>query len=181
MVKLEKATFAGGCFWCVQQVFKKLPGVESVVVGYANGMMPNPSYEQVCSGSTGHREAVQVTFDTEKTPYRKLLALFWRNINPEDERGQFADTGFQYASAIFYHNKEQKKLAEESKKKLLNSGRFKKIATIIEEFKCFYPAEDYHQDYAEKNPLRYQTYALLSGRKHYLEKAWGKDGSKKTQ
>lgn len=181
MEKLEKATFAGGCFWCMQPIFKKLPGVKSVVAGYANGMMPNPRYEQVCGGKTGHREAVQVTYDSEKVPYQKLLDVFWRNINPEDDRGQFADTGFQYASAIFYHAEEQRKIAEASKQQLLKSGKFKKIATVIEKFECFYPAEDYHQDYAEKNPLRYQTYALLSGRKHYLENAWGKDGNKKAK
>ena len=178
MVKLEKATFAGGCFWCMQPAFKKLPGIRSVVAGYANGMIKQPSYERVCSGSTGHREAVQITFDAGKTSYEGLLNVFWKNINPEDNRGQFADKGFQYASAIFYHTEQQQKIAEESKKKLLQSGKFRKIATVIEKFRCFYPAEEEHQDYAEKNPLKYQTYALLSGRKHYLEEVWGRNGKK---
>jgi peptide methionine sulfoxide reductase msrA/msrB len=175
---LQKATFAGGCFWCMQPPFEKLDGVKKVVSGYTGGVTVNPTYEQVSSGGTGHLESIEVTFDPMKVSYEKLLDVFWRQINPTDAGGSFVDRGSSYKSAIFYHTDEQKRLAEASKNKLQGSGRFDKpIATEIRAAGPFYPAEDYHQDYWKKNPVRYKFYRYNSGRDQYIEKVWGKDGA----
>jgi len=172
--KLKKATFAGGCFWCMQPPFRNLPGITDVVSGYSGGTKPNPTYEEVSAGTTGHLEAVQVTYDPEKISFDQLLDVFWRQIDPTDAGGQFADKGSQYRTAIFYHDDEQKRLAEASKKKLDSSGKFKKpVATEIQPFTGFYPAEEYHQDYDRKNPGHYKTYKSLSGRESFIKKVWG--------
>ena len=181
MNKTEKATFAGGCFWCMTPPFEKLDGVDKVISGYTGGHVVNPTYEQVVSETTGHLESVDVIYDPSRISYEKLLDVFWHQINPTDTGGQFVDRGESYTSAIFYHNEEQKRLAEESKKKLERSGRFDKpIATAIVPAGPFYPAEDYHQDYWKKNPVRYKFYRYNSGRDQYLEKIWGKDEHMKT-
>jgi len=173
---LQKATFAGGCFWCMQPPFEKLDGVKEVVSGYTGGITVNPTYEQVSSGGTGHLESIEVTYDPTKVSYEKLLDVFWRQINPTDPGGSFVDRGSSYKSAIFYHTDEQKKLAEASRNKLQRSGRFDKpIATEIRTAGPFYRAEDYHQDYWKKNPVRYKFYRYNSGRDQYIEKVWGKD------
>ncbi|OQA20261.1 MAG: Peptide methionine sulfoxide reductase MsrA/MsrB [bacterium ADurb.Bin363] len=170
---LEKATLAGGCFWCLEGPFEKLPGVVEVSAGYTGGHTKNPTYEAVCTGTTGHYEAVQISYDPSKITYEKLLDTFWRQIDPTDPDGQFADRGSQYETAIFYHNDEQKKAAEKSKEKLNKSGIYKKpVVTEIIKFTEFYKAEDYHQDYYKKCPLRYETYRYGSGRDRYLEKIW---------
>jgi len=173
--KLEKATFAGGCFWCMQPPFDKLDGVISTTVGYCGGKEENPTYKQVSAGNTGHAEAVEVVYDPSRVSYVDLLNVFWMNIDPTQKDGQFADTGAQYRTAIFYHNEEQKRLAEASKKELKNTGRFsKKIVTEIVPATPFYRAEEYHQDYYKKNPLRYKIYRYGSGRDDYLVRKWGK-------
>ncbi|HSA79131.1 MAG TPA: peptide-methionine (S)-S-oxide reductase MsrA [Nitrospirota bacterium] len=173
---LEKAIFAGGCFWCMVPPFEKLDGVREVISGYTGGHKVNPTYEEVSSGTTGHVEAVEVTYDTTKVTYEKLLDVFWRQINPTDAGGQFVDRGSSYKSAIFYNNEEQKKLAEKSKKELERSGRFDKpIVTEIRPAGPFYRAEEYHQDYWKKNPIRYKFYRYNSGRDQYLGKIWGKE------
>lgn len=172
----EKAVFAGGCFWCMEQPFEKLDGVVSAVSGYAGGKEKNPEYKQVASGQTGHVEAVEITFDPGKVSYNDLLEVFWRQVNPTDSGGQFVDRGFQYSTAIFYTSEKQKQVAEASKKKMLDSGRYKKeIVTPIKAFTTFYPAEDYHQDYYKKSSLKYKYYRYRSGRDQYLDKTWGKD------
>ncbi len=168
------ATFAGGCFWCVQNDFEKVPGVVQVVSGYTGGFGENPNYENYAA--KGYVEAVQVLYDPSKVTYKQLLDYFWRHIDPTDPGGQFVDRGLQYRAVIFYHDPEQKRLAEESKKALDQSGRFKKpIVTEIMPASRFYRAEDYHQDYARKNPLRYKYYRWHSGRDQFLEKVWGKE------
>lgn len=170
---LKQATFAGGCFWCMEPPFEKLAGVKQVISGYTGGEIVDPSYELVSSGRSGHIEAVEVTFDPEVISYEQLLKVFWRNIDPTDDRGQFADVGSQYHTGIFYHDENQKALAEESKKALAANGPFKKpIVTKISEAKAFYPAEDYHQDYYKKNPLHYRRYRMGSGRAGFLENTW---------
>lgn len=169
----KHATFAGGCFWCMESPFEKLPGVVSVVSGYTGGNVENPSYEEVSSGSTGHREAVLVTYDPDRTSYEDLLCVFWRQINPTDGEGQFNDRGFQYTTAIYYHNEEQKAQALASKKELEASKKFSApISTEILPATPFYIAEEYHQDYANKNPLRYRAYRWGSGRDAYLSSTW---------
>ena len=171
-----KATFAGGCFWCSEADFEKIPGVAKVISGYTGGRKENPTYEEVSAGTTGHLEAIQVFYDPEKVNYEKLLEVFWRHIDPTDGGGQFVDRGSQYGSAIFYHDGEQKKSAEKSKEQLGKSGKFgKPIVTPILKFTRFYDAEDYHQDYYKKNPLRYTYYRHGSGRDQFLEKVWGKE------
>ena len=171
---LEKATFAGGCFWCMVPPFEKLEGVKEVVSGYTGGHKDNPTYEEVSSGKTGHVEAIQVTFDPSKISYEKLLNVFWRQIDPTDPGGQFVDRGAQYRSVIFSHTPGQKALAEKSRDELQKSGRFKKpIVTEILTAGKFYPAEDYHQDYYKKNPIRYKFYRYNSGRDQFLKKVWG--------
>ncbi len=168
------ATFAGGCFWCTEADFDKVPGVISTTSGYIGGTVPNPTYKQVSSGKTGHIEAVQVRFDPAKTSFAKLLAAFWPTIDPLTANRQFCDSGAQYRSAIFYHNAEQKQQAEESKAKLQASGRFSQpIVTDILPATEFYPAEDYHQDYYKKNPVRYSYYRSNCGRDARLAEVWG--------
>jgi peptide methionine sulfoxide reductase msrA/msrB len=169
----ELATFAGGCFWCMVSPFEERPGIIRVVSGYTGGHKPNPTYEEVCEGTTGHYEAVQITFDPDVFPYEQLLDIYWRQIDPTDAEGQFHDRGPSYRPAIFYHNEEQKKLAEESKRKLEESGIFDKpIVVPILPASEFYPAEDYHQDYHKKNPLRYRLYRQGSGRDAFIERHW---------
>lgn len=171
----ETATFAGGCFWCMEAPFEKMDGVLDVVSGYTGGQMENPTYEQVSSGKSGHLEAIQVLYDPAKISYETLLDIFWRQIDPTDAGGSFVDRGPQYRSAIFYHNKEQKQTAEKSKAGIAASGRYEKpIATEIIAYDRFYPAEDYHQDYYKKNPIRYKYYRHGSGRDSFLEKIWEK-------
>lgn len=173
-MKTEKATFAGGCFWCMVKPFDMLPGIEEVVSGYTGGDLPNPTYEQVCSNATGHVEAVQITFQPDIFPYEKLLEVFWTQIDPTDDGGQFFDRGSSYKTAIFYHSEEQRLAAEKSKQELNNSGRFQKpVATQIIEAKPFYLAEDYHQEYYKKNPAHYNRYSVGSGRVGFIEKNWG--------
>jgi peptide-methionine (S)-S-oxide reductase len=173
--KLEKATFAGGCFWCMQPPFDKLDGVISTTVGYCGGKKENPTYKQVSAGRTGHAEAIEILYDPSRVSYTELLNVFWMNIDPTQENGQFADIGAQYRTAIFYHSEEQKRLAEASKKELKNTGRFsKEIVTEIVPATPFYRAEEYHQDYYKKNPLRYKIYRYGSGRDDYLVRKWGK-------
>lgn len=171
--KYKLATFAGGCFWCMVPPFDGLKGVKEAVSGYIGGHKENPTYEEVCKGTTGHYEAVQITFDPSHISYKELLDTFWKSIDPVDEGGQFYDRGQQYATAIFYHDKEQKKEAEESKKALDESGKFKKpIATSILKADKFYPAEDYHQDFHRKNPEHYERYKVSSGRDKYIKETW---------
>ena len=167
------ATFAGGCFWCMQHPFEELDGVIKVMTGYTGGDVDNPSYEDVCSGTTGHFEAVQVTFDPTIIGYGELLDVFWRQIDPTDAGGQFADRGPQYRTAIFYHDAGQKETAEKSKLELDKSGKFNRpVATLILPFKKFYPAEDYHQDYYKTHADRYKYYKNGSGREDYLKHTW---------
>ncbi len=170
----EKATFAGGCFWCMEHPFEKLEGVVEVISGYTGGHKRNPTYEEVSAGGTGHTEAVQITYDPAKTTYEELLDIFWKQVNPTDPDGQFVDRGSQYRTAIFYHNKGQKRFAEKSKEELDKSGRYDKpIVTEIIKATTFYKAEDYHQDYYKENPIRYKIYRSYSGRDQYLRKVWG--------
>jgi peptide methionine sulfoxide reductase msrA/msrB len=178
----EKATFAGGCFWCIEEAFEKIDGVIEAVSGYTGGHVENPTYRDVSSGYTGHFEAVEVTYDPLKVSYEDLLNVFWQNVDPTDDGGQFVDRGSQYHTAIFYHNDTQKRLAEESKNRIANSGRFDKpIATQILEAKKFYKAEDYHQDYYKKDKFNYKMYKLNSGRMTYLNKVWKNDKEKKEE
>lgn len=171
--KYEKATFAGGCFWCMEPVYEKTGGVISVKAGYTGGSKSDPTYEEVSTGATGHKEAVQITYEPATVSYNDLLDIFWQNIDPTDAGGQFSDKGSQYKTAIFYHSDEQKRLAEESKAKLAKSGKFDKpIATEIIEASSFYEAENYHQDYYKKNPVRYNLYKTGSGRDSFLKKVW---------
>ncbi|WP_274651416.1 peptide-methionine (S)-S-oxide reductase MsrA [Paenibacillus humicola] len=177
----ELATFAGGCFWCMVKPFDELPGIIKVVSGYTGGHTENPTYEEVCSETTGHAEAVQITFDPGLFPYEKLLGLFWQQIDPTDAGGQFHDRGSSYRTAIFYHNEEQRKQAEASKRELERSGRFNKpIVTEIVPAGPFYPAEDYHQDYHKTHPFRYKMYRTGSGRDAFIQSHWNteKDKSK---
>jgi peptide methionine sulfoxide reductase msrA/msrB len=170
---MEYATFAGGCFWCMVQPFEELPGIMKVISGYTGGHKENPTYEEVCSETTGHAEAVQITYDPTIFPYEKLLQVFWQQVNPTDAGGQFFDRGSSYRSAIFYHTEEQRILAEDSKKSLEESGLFNKsIATEIVPAIKFYPAEDYHQDYHKKNQYRYKLYRQGSGRDAFINEHW---------
>jgi peptide methionine sulfoxide reductase msrA/msrB len=172
--KIQTATFAGGCFWCVESDFEKVDGVLQVISGYTGGHTENPTYQQVSAGGTGHVEAVQVFYDPQKVTYKQLLDFFWRHVDPTDPGGQFVDRGSQYRTVIFYHNDRQKRLAEASKRELEASGRFDKpIVTEIVKFTKFYNAEDYHQDYYKKNPLRYRYYRYASGRDQFLKRVWG--------
>ncbi|MDI6853215.1 MAG: peptide-methionine (R)-S-oxide reductase MsrB [Deltaproteobacteria bacterium] len=180
--RLKTATLAGGCFWCLEADFEKLPGVVKVVSGYTGGSGADPTYDDYAT--KGHVEAVQVLYDPQQVNYQKLLDYFWRHIDPTDAGGQFVDRGAQYRSAIFYHDDEQRRLAEESKQELAKSGRFHKpIRTEILPFTRFYQAEDYHQDYYKHHSLRYKYYRWNSGRDQFLQKVWGeekKSGSAKT-
>lgn len=173
---LEVATFAGGCFWCVESGYEKIPGVVEAVSGYAGGDEPNPTYQQVSSGRTDHTEAVQVYYDPSKITYEGLLQGLWRMMNPTDAKGQFVDRGEQYRPAIFYQNPEQKRLAEAAKKELQDSGVYDHPVVIeITPLKTFYAAEDYHQDYYKKNPVRYKFYTFNSGRYQFIEDVYGDD------
>jgi peptide methionine sulfoxide reductase msrA/msrB len=179
--RFEKATFAGGCFWCMVPPFEKLDGVTQVVSGYTGGQKANPTYDEVSSETTGHMESIEVTYDPAKVSYEKLLDVFWRQINPTDAGGQFVDRGPSYKSAIFYHSEEQKRLAEESKRKLGESKHFDKpIVTEIRPAMPFYRAEEYHQEYWKKNPVRYKFYHYNAGRDQFLEKVWGKEETMRT-
>ncbi|AQY50529.1 eptide methionine sulfoxide reductase MsrA/MsrB [Listeria weihenstephanensis FSL R9-0317] len=169
------AIFAGGCFWCMEPPFEKLKGVNDVISGYTGGKTLNPTYDEVSSGNTGHREAVMIKFDPKLISYEQLLDVFWHQIDPTDAQGQFVDRGTQYGSGIFYVNAEQKKEAEASKKALAETGRFSKVVTPIAASGAFYEAETYHQDYYKKNPKRYEYYRNGSGRDDFLNKHWGKD------
>jgi peptide methionine sulfoxide reductase msrA/msrB len=170
---LELATFAGGCFWCMEAAFEEPEGVINVVSGYSGGEEENPSYKEVSSGTTGHKEAIQVTYNPAKVSYEELLDLFWRQIDPTDDGGQFADRGSQYLTAIFYHNNTQKKLAEKSKLELEKMEKFDKpIITEIIPFKNFYLAEEYHQDYSTKRNAAYKIYEKGSGRLDYKKETW---------
>jgi len=171
--KTAFAVFAGGCFWCTESDFEKVDGVIEAVSGYTGGHIKNPSYYQVSAGGTGHLESVKVIYDPSKVSYEQLLNYFWRHVDPTDPGGQFVDRGSQYRSAIFYANETQKRLAEKSKQQLEASGKFNKpIVTEILPLGEFYPAEDYHQDYYKKNPIRYQYYRYGSGRDQFLKKTW---------
>ena len=171
------ATFAGGCFWCMEPPYDKLPGVISTTSGYMGGKTRNPTYESVSSGTTGHAEVVQVEYDPSKVGYDKLLEVFWRNVDPTQSDGQFCDHGSQYRTAIFYHTEEQKKLAEASKAALDKSKPFKgEIVTQIAAAAPFYPAEEYHQDFYKKNPVRYKVYRTGCGRDARLQTLWGRSG-----
>lgn len=172
--KLETADFAGGCFWCMEPAFDKLPGVVSVTAGYTGGHVQNPTYQQVSAGGTGHAEAVQVVFDPARISYARLLDVFWHNIDPTATDRQFCDVGHQYRSAIFVANSEQRRLAEESRKALEKNKPFKgEIVTTIEPAGPFYRAEEYHQHYYRKNPLRYSFYRTTCGRDRRLRELWG--------
>jgi peptide-methionine (S)-S-oxide reductase len=173
--RTAKATFAGGCFWCMEPPFDKLPGVISTTSGYTGGRVRNPSYEQVSSGLTGHAEAVEVLYDPTKVTYQKLLDVFWHNIDPTVKDRQFCDEGSQYRTAIFYHDAEQLRLAEASKAALEKSKPFKgPIVTEIVMASEFWPAEEYHQDYYLKNPVRYKVYRTGCGRDARLKELWGR-------
>lgn len=177
--QLEKATFAGGCFWCMESPFDKMKGVVSTTVGYTGGRTENPTYEEVSSGATGHAEAIEILFDPAQVSYAELLDVFWRLIDPTARNRQFADTGSQYRTAIFYHTEEQKRQAEESRARLAKSGKFTApLVTEIVPASTFYPAEEYHQDYYLKNPLRYKLYFSGSGRESFLQSLWGSASGK---
>ena len=170
------ATFAGGCFWCMESPFDKLEGVISTTSGYTGGHTKNPSYKQTSSGKTGHTEAVQIIYDPNQVSYKKLLDVFWHNIDPTTPDQQFCDRGNQYRSEIFYHDEEQKRLADASKAALNKSKPFKApIVTQVTQALTFYAAENYHQDYYKKNPIRYRYYRHGCGRDNRLEQLWGKE------
>ncbi len=172
----EKAYFAGGCFWCMEPPFEDLDGVIEATSGYMGGSVENPTYEEVTTGTTGHAEVVEILYDPKIVSYEELLEVFWRNIDPTALNYQFADVGTQYRTEIFTVGENQKKLAEESKVELENSGKFNKpIVTAITNAPVFYIAEEYHQDFYKKQSMRYQMYAQASGRKGYLENTWGED------
>jgi peptide-methionine (S)-S-oxide reductase len=169
---LAKATFAGGCFWCMELPFDKLDGVRSTTSGYIGGRVDDPTYDEVSAGRTGHAEAMQVIYDPEAVSYEELLEVFWRNVDPFDDGGQFCDRGDQYRTGIFVHSDEQRTLAEASKE-AVETELGRAVVTPIEEATTFYPAEDYHQDFYEKSPLRYRVYRNGCGRDRRLEQVWG--------
>ncbi len=170
---LEKATFAGGCFWCMEPPYEYLDGVAEVMAGYTGGDKEDPTYEEVSSGRTGHLEAIQILYDPSKVTYGELLEIFWQNIDPTDQGGQFTDRGAQYKTAIFYHNEEQRNLAERSKADLERSGKFDRpVVTEIRPAAKFYKAEDHHQDYYAKSPVRYNLYKAGSGRDAFIKRTW---------
>ncbi|USD20739.1 peptide-methionine (S)-S-oxide reductase MsrA [Microbulbifer variabilis] len=174
---IRTAIFAGGCFWCMEPPYDKVNGVLETTSGYSGGHVKNPSYDQVSAGGTGHAEVVQVKYDANKVSYSELLNIFWHNVDPFDAGGQFCDRGDQYRAEIFYGNEEEKKLAEESKKKV-EAELGKKVVTQIKPAATFYPAEAYHQDYYQRNPLRYKYYRFRCGRDQRLEEVWGKGKGK---
>ena len=167
------AVFAGGCFWCTESDFEKVPGVLAAESGYTGGRKANPTYEQVSDGGTGHTEAVRVTYDPARVNYAQLVEYFWRTIDPTVRNRQFCDVGSQYRSAIFWQTDEERAIAEKSRDTLLASGRFKEVHTEIEKASVFYPAEEYHQDYYKKNPIRYGYYRHGCGRDDRLKELWG--------
>ncbi|MGO4732464.1 peptide-methionine (S)-S-oxide reductase MsrA [Paenibacillus sp. 2KB_22] len=170
---MEKATFAGGCFWCMVTPFEEQPGIHGIISGYTGGHVENPTYEQVKTGETGHVEVVEITFDPDVFPYEQLLELYWPQIDPTDDGGQFQDRGTQYRTAIFVHNERQRELAEQSKQGLAASGRFSQpIVTEIRDAAVFYPAEDYHQDYHKKNEKHYKEDRASSGRDEFIDENW---------
>ena len=170
----DTATFAGGCFWCMEPPFEALPGVLSVTSGFSGGPEKDPTYQQVSAGLTGHRESIQVVYDAKKITYAKLLDVYWHNIDPTQDDGQFCDRGKQYRSAIFFRGVSQRRSAEESKRAIVASKRLKgPIVTPILPFTAFYPAEDYHQDYYKKNPEHYHAYRTGCGRDRRLREVWG--------
>ncbi len=170
----SKAFFAGGCFWCMEEVFEKIPGVTSVTSGYMGGRVENPSYEEVSAGATGHAEAVEVSYDPDKVTYTQLLDAFWHNVDPVTPDAQFCDHGSQYRSVIFYQTEEQQRIAEESKRAIEQAKRFAQpIVTELVMASKFYPAEEYHQDFYKKNPIRYKFYKFNCGRANRLEELWG--------
>jgi len=171
--QLEQAIFAGGCFWCMEEAFEKISGVKSVESGYTGGRTSAPTYEQVSQGNTGHVEVVRVQYDPRQISYSTLLKAFWTNIDPTVENRQFCDVGEQYRSAIFYLNEQQHREAKQSKEQLLGTGKFKSIYTTVEAAQTFYVAEDYHQDFYRKNPLRYRYYKTTCGRENRLNEVWG--------
>ncbi|MFA6149396.1 MAG: peptide-methionine (S)-S-oxide reductase MsrA [bacterium] len=176
--KLEKATFAGGCFWCMEHPFDELPGVVSVTAGYTGGQKKNPTYQEVSAGGTGHAESVQVVFDPSRISYGKLLDVYWRNIDPTTKDRQFCDSGNQYRSAIFYHSEEQRRAALQSKETLEKTKPFREpVVTAIVPAGEFYPAEEYHQHYYKKNPIRYRYYRAGCGRDRRLKELWGSAAS----
>ena len=171
-----KATFAGGCFWCMEGPFDELEGVLSTTSGYTGGHTANPTYEQVSAGGTGHAEAVEVAYDPQRISYQELLTVYWRNVDPTTPNAQFCDHGDQYRPAIFYHNEEQRRLAEASKQEIDRTKTFSaSIVTEITQATEFYPAEEYHQDFYRKNPIRYKFYRLTCGRDARLTELWGSD------
>jgi len=173
-MKGETATFAGGCFWCIEADFEKVDGVIDAVSGFAGGIEKNPTYTEVSSGKTGHTETVQIKFDPTKISYEQMINIFWKHHDPTDSEGQFVDRGRQYRPAIFYHSKEQKRIAEKTKQDLEQSGRFdKNIVTELLEFTEFFLAEEYHQDYYKKHPIKYKVYRFGSGRDKFLKQVWG--------
>ncbi|OGT44677.1 MAG: peptide-methionine (S)-S-oxide reductase [Gammaproteobacteria bacterium RIFCSPHIGHO2_12_FULL_37_34] len=174
--KTAVAIFAGGCFWCTQADFDKVPGVIKTIVGYTGGDVANPTYEQVSRGGTGHYESVQILYDPAKVSYQQLLDIFWHSTDPTDTEGQFCDKGDQYKAVIFYQDQQQKELAFASRKKLVDAGRFSHVATQILPAKTFYPAEEYHQKYYKKNPIRYHFYRYQCGRDQRLQALWDKSG-----
>ncbi len=169
----EKATFSGGCFWCIQHDFDKVEGVLSSTVGYTGGTVTEPTYELVCLGTTGHLEAIEVLYDPERISYEKILDFFWRHIDPTRNDGQFCDIGPQYVPCIFYHSEKQKQLAEKSLLDNVNSRKFPIIKLQIRPATTFYPAESYHQKYYQKSPFRYDWYRSGSGRENRLKELWG--------
>jgi peptide methionine sulfoxide reductase msrA/msrB len=176
---LARATFAGGCFWCMETPFDKIPGVVSTTSGYAGGRVKSPTYEQVSTGTTGHAESIQVVYDPAKVSYERLLDVFWRNVDPTDGGGQFCDRGSQYRTVVFYEGETQKRASEESKRALEASGRLPKpVVTEIVPLEAFYPAEDYHQGFCRKNPQRYMTYRAACGRDGRLKELWGEEAGK---
>ncbi|MDT9024382.1 peptide-methionine (S)-S-oxide reductase MsrA [Rossellomorea yichunensis] len=171
--KKEIATFAGGCFWCMVKPFDELPGIIDVVSGYSGGHLENPTYQDIKEGNSGHYEAVQITFNPDLFSYERLLELYWPQIDPTDDGGQFHDRGNQYRTAIFYHNEHQKQLAENTKNEIVDSGRFKKpIVTNILPASTFYPAEEYHQKFYKKNPDEYKQDRAKSGRDQFIDNHW---------
>jgi methionine-S-sulfoxide reductase len=175
-MNFQKATFAGGCFWCTESLFEKVEGVKEVTSGYTGGHKTNPTYQQVSSGTTGHAEAVEVIFDPAQVSYDKLVDIFLKNIDPTAKDAQFVDEGTQYRTAIFYHNEEQKRVAEAGIRKLKESGKFTEpIVTEVLAAPEFYRAEEYHQNYHKTNSFHYKMYEAASGRHQYLDRVWGKD------
>jgi peptide-methionine (S)-S-oxide reductase len=171
---LDTATFAGGCFWCMEPPYDKIEGVQSTISGYAGGEQPNPTYDEVAGGRTNHTESVQVVYDTTAVGFERLLEVYWHNVDPLDDRGQFCDRGRQYRPVIFYHDARQQRLAEASKQELVASNRFDQpIVVPVQPLDAFYPAEEYHQNFYQKNPTRYTTYRRGCGRDARLQELWG--------